>query len=362
MKITTTAEAFVAALKNCKPDAKTPLPVLTTVKVDGNKLIATDLDLWTVVPFDGAVKGTGSFLIPWKQAVSLLSGEKGKLTIEYQEPKVKKDKPVPERTVKLTVNDCEYDLVTMNVTNFPQMPELADPTLTVDAKAFKKLLNRTTFAISPEQSRYVLNGAQLFAEEGNVTLVATDGHRLAIDSTVADGAFPKTIVPYYALDYLSKRLKDTVSIGEKGDYITFQTNGITVISRKLLGKFPEYEKVIPKNKERPITTKIPSCAKLASVVSRVAKCADTRSHAITLTANGTITLSAQSLETGKATATLPAEVKGGEVTIGLSADYLLDFLKAAGDTEVVLRLSKPDECAMFTIGEYKYIVMPMRLR
>lgn len=355
--ITTTAEAFVAALKQSKPEKKTTIPVLSYVKVEDGQIIATDLDMWTVVPFEA--KGAGTFLIPCRQVLDVLTGEKGKLTIEATTPPLD-SKGALTPLVKFAINGCEYKFDTMRDTTFPQMPKPAEPAFTMDGKEFRKLVDRTLFAASREESRYILNGVLLKAGNDQVEMIATDGHRLshAVASHIR-ATLPDTLIRSRTLDYLKSHVGEDVSIGVADDYQTFKTDGITVLSKVLQGTFPSYEAVMPKDDEERTHATIPSCAKLSPVLTRVAKCADERSGAISFVFDGGLKLLAKSTKRGSASATVPCTVGDGKATIGLNSTYILDFLKQAGDVPVEVLFKDGQTSVLFKLPDYSYLVMPM---
>lgn len=393
MKIVTTAENFVSALKaSIKPEKKSSIPVLGCVRIFGNQITSTDLDLWSVLDFEFSTMDSPevSFLIPYYQTLSVLSGEKGPLTIDATIPEPLPPATIlahapdcpsalshyedcacgydaeqetrlnhPTSSVKFLINDCEFKFECLDVANYPTIPDAVSPTLIIDGKEFKRLTERTMFAISQEASRYTLNGALLRMSEDTVKLVGTDGHRLSLAETAnATGEIADTLIPSSALEYLKARVNGSISIGVSSGWITFLTNGIKLIVRKMGGTFPNYEAVMPR--ESKITATISSGSKLAPILTRVAKCADERSGAVRFTFNGALTMAAHSSDRGAALATFECKATD-ELTIRLNSEYLIQFLKQVGDAPISVSLRDAQSAAMFSVDNWKYILMPMRM-
>ena len=363
--ITTEAKQFVAALKESLTLArKQAVPVLGFVRVTNNLMTATDLDTTTIVSFPS--KGNIDCLIPYHQALEVLNGETGELTIDLVLGKKKNDTENDNPSVKLKVNGCEYSFESMNVTNFPQSPEPVKTTLTIEADEFQTLLKRTVFAISNEESRYTLNGALLKTKGETVIMVATDGHRLSYVEGTGKGSIDQTIIPKPVLEYLKKNVKDSVSIGVSGEqdeyskFLAFQTGNKTIISSPMSGQFPNYEAVMPRDLKVNVT--VSDSSKLLKTLTRVSKCADPRSLAVKWVFGKASTISAQSMERGSASALIDCVVDNPlEGCIGWNSEYIQEFIKAIGETEFTTGLRDAQSAAAFKVDRMTYVVMPMRI-
>lgn len=355
MKITTTAEAFVAALKlSLKPSRKAAIPILQHVLLTGTTITSTDLDLWTIVPFEGKVskakKGEESIVLPYFAALDVLDGETGELIIESMD----------KFFVSLLISGCQYKLMSASPVNFPSTPaDLIVPSLTIDAVEFRTMIDRVLFAISREESRYTLNGALLFTKEESATMIGTDGHRLSsVKVFGTKGKIEKSIIHSGALAYLKTRAKGSVAIGVNSVWQVFVSQGFTLISRNLKGKFPDWEAVMPtKNK---VHVSLPSAAKLLPVLNRVAKCSDERSGLVKFSFGAELKMAAQSFERGSAEASSPISTTDGGLVIGFNSGYVLDFLRLCGDVPIKVALDDPERPAIFTLGAWDYLLMPMR--
>jgi DNA polymerase-3 subunit beta len=237
------------------------------------------------------------------------------------------------------------------------------------------MITRTAFAISMEESRFTLNGALLLMRAEGLTMVATDGHRLAYvqatpaESGQVDQQF-RALIPKKAMTELIK-LSDEAGTDAKaifaGDdnHLFFQVGHRLLITRKLTGNFPDYERVLPK--EHSATAKLQK-DEIRSAIERVAQFADERSRAIRVQfTNGEVKIFSSSVETGESEESVPSEYRGPDMEIGFNAQYLLDFLRAIPQDHVAFELKDQKSAGeMRPAGEsvpdqYRYVVMPMRI-
>ena len=351
--ITTTVEAIVAALGNSNIAKKTTIPILDYVRITNNVMIGTDLDLTTVIPFKA--KGTGDFLVPHEQALNILKGESGPMTLQYN----------PENyQVKMVLGTLKFTLNGMSLANYPEIPKATKATLTIDGDIFKTMLARTVFVISNQESRYTMNGALLRVSGGNTVFVTTDGHRLSYTETEADGKIEDSVIARPALNWLKKNCSGPVLISVDDHTHTITTSTGTIFSRKLSGKFPEYNAVMPTS--MPIKAEFTSPAALSNTLKRVAKCADERSRAVRLALGvNQVELSASSPEIGSAKGKVDCITTGVDqydFAVSLSATYLEEFLAAIGkEPSFTASFKDSQSAAMFEVPHFKYVVMPLRI-
>ncbi|PYX04641.1 MAG: DNA polymerase III subunit beta, partial [Acidobacteria bacterium] len=178
----------------------------------------------------------------------------------------------------------------------------------------------------------------------------------------------KTLVPKKAMDELKSLLDSTdaevIELAKDESTLFFRIGQRLLTSRQLTGQFPNYEAVLPKDNNKSITL---HCEELSQAISRVAQFADERSRAVRIRLEkGELKLSASSTETGESEDSLEIDYNGETLTIGFNAQYILDFLKAAGSGDVKLELKDPQSAGQLRPAEsedykYRYIVMPMRI-
>jgi DNA polymerase-3 subunit beta len=235
------------------------------------------------------------------------------------------------------------------------------------------MIARTGFAIAHEESRYTLNGALMVLKPESITMVATDGHRLAHverSGEKFDGVSGemKTLVPKKCMDELKSLLDatdaETIDFAKDESTLYFRIGGRVLTSRQLTGQFPNFEAVLPKDNSKSINL---HGEELGAAISRVAQFADERSRAVRLRLDkGELKLSASSTEAGESEDSIETDYTGDPLAIGFNAQYILDFLKAVGAGDVKLELKDAQSAGQLRPAEsedykYRYIVMPMRI-
>jgi DNA polymerase-3 subunit beta len=351
-------------------ERKTTIPILSNYLFeaagDRLSLTATDLDLSLRTSCNAKVKKEGSCTIPARKLhdyVKLLPD--ADITIKLLE----------NHWVSIRCGRSNTKMVGMARSNFPSLPVF--PTagvVKIPAQVLRGMIARTSFAIANEESRYTLNGALMVLKPESITMVATDGHRLAHVERAGEkfegvSGEMKTLIPKKAMD----ELRSLVDAADEVEIIEFAKDESTLFfrigprlltSRQLTGQFPNYEAVLPKDNSKSIAL---HGEDLAAAISRVAQFADERSRAVRLRLEkGELKLSASSTETGESEDSIETDYNGEPLTIGFNAQYITDFLKAAGAGDVRLELKDAQSAGQLRPAEgedykYRYIVMPMRI-
>jgi DNA polymerase-3 subunit beta len=350
-------------------ERKTTIPILSNYLFEaaGDKLMltATDLDLSLRTSCDVKVKKEGSCTIPARKLydyVRLLPD--ADITIKL----------LDNHWVSIRCGRSNTKMVGMAKSNFPTLPVF--PTagvVKIPAQVLRGMIAKTGFAIANEESRYTLNGALMVLKPESITMVATDGHRLAHVERQGEkfegiSGEMKTLVPKKAMDELKSLLDstdaETIDFAKDDSTLYFRIGGRLLTSRQLTGQFPNYEAVLPKDNSKSVTL---NGDELSSAISRVAQFADERSRAVRLKLEkGEVKLSASSTEAGESEDSLETDYNGDALTIGFNAQYVLDFLKATGAGAVKLELKDAQSAGQLRPAEgedykYRYIVMPMRI-
>jgi DNA polymerase-3 subunit beta len=255
--------------------------------------------------------------------------------------------------------------------DFPTLPDATGATrATLPSSAMKQMIAKTQFAITGEDTRFFLNGAKFVLKPGSLTLVATDGHRLALVEVKQDVGVPQeigVILPKKTLLELGKLLAegDGDIVFESGEnHLFFEVGGRVLISRTIDGQFPAYERVIPKGNDKLIEF---DRERLTSAVKRVALLSNERSRAVKFDIDkGKVEVTSSSSEFGEAREEIVVDYAGSPITISFNAQYVLDFLNVV-ETDIV-SLSLKDEVSqavMKPVGaegyDYTYVIMPMRI-
>jgi DNA polymerase-3 subunit beta len=349
-------------------ERKTTIPILSNLlfEAKGNRLsiTATDLELSIRTSCDAKVKKEGSGTIPAKKLydlVRLLPDEEIRFKL------------IENHWIQILSDRKSYKLVGMSKENFPALPGFPHALVKIPAALLNDLIAKTTFAISLEESRYTLNGALLVLKPESVTMVATDGHRLAMveNTHKLEGlsAEVRVLVPKKAMTEIQRLAADsddtaTADFAQDESHLFFQIGRRLLTSRKLTGQFPNYEAVLPRDANK---TVVLERSELQDALRRVSQLADRRSRAVKFVlAKEGIEISASSPEYGEAKEAIEKEYKGEPLAIGFNAQYILDFLAAAADGPIAFELKDEQSAGQLRpladeSSRYRYVVMPMRI-
>ena len=351
-------------------ERKTTIPILSNFlfEAGGDKLsiTATDLDLSLRTSCPAKVKKEGSCTIPARKLydyVKLLGD--GDISIKLLE----------NHWVQIRSGRSNTKMVGMARANFPALPLFpAESALQLPAQVLRQLIAKTIFSISNEESRYTLNGALLVLKPESLTMVATDGHRLAHvehnGTKLPVSGELKVLVPKKAMAELSTLLNSsdaqTVEFAKDESTLFFRIGGRLLTSRQLTGQFPNYEAVLPRENNKFVAV---HCDELSAAIQRVAQFADERSNAIRMRVEkNELKVSSSNTETGESEDSIEVAYTGDPMVIGFNSQYLLEFLKVVGAGDVRFEFKdaqtagqlRPDEAADSEY-RYRYIVMPMRI-
>ena len=349
-------------------ERKTTIPILSNYLFEaaGDKLslTATDLDLSLRTSCNAKVKKEGACTIPARKLydyVRLLPD--ADITIRLLE----------NHWVSIRCGRSNTKMVGMARSNFPGLPVFPSAgVIKIPAAVLRSMIAKTCFAIASEESRYTLNGALMVLKPESITMVATDGHRLAHVERAGEkfegvSGEMKTLIPKKAMDELKSLLDsdiETIDFAKDESTLFFRVGPRLLTSRQLTGQFPNYEAVLPKDVSKSITLQ---GEELGAAIARVAQFADERSRAVRLRLEkGELKLSASSTETGESEDSIEIAYDGEPMAIGFNAQYLIDFIKATGSCEVKLELKDAQSAGQLRPAEgedykYRYIVMPMRI-
>ena len=349
-------------------ERKTTIPILSNYLFEaaGDKLslTATDLDLSLRTSCNAKVKKEGACTIPARKLydyVKLLPD--ADITIRLLE----------NHWVSIRCGRSNTKMVGMARSNFPGLPVFPSAgVIKIPSAVLRSMIAKTGFAIASEESRYTLNGALMVLKPESITMVATDGHRLAHVERAGEkfegvSGEMKTLIPKKAMDELKSLLDsdvETIDFAKDESTLFFRVGPRLLTSRQLTGQFPNYEAVLPKDVSKSITLQ---GEELGAAIARVAQFADERSRAVRLRLEkGELKLSASSTETGESEDSIEIAYDGEPMAIGFNAQYLIDFIKATGSGEVKLELKDAQSAGQLRPAEgedykYRYIVMPMRI-
>ncbi len=350
-------------------EKKTTIPILSNILLEAKGgrvyLTATDLELGIRCSCPAKVKKEGAGTVPAKKLldyVRLLPDTE--LTIKFLE----------NHWASIVCGRSRTKMAGMSRESFPELPQMPEATNQIPSGVLSSMIARTIFAISMEESRFTLNGALLLIRPEGYVMVSTDGHRLAyVESamdTGADNMAFRALVPKKAMSEILKLSQEgepeakTIISGDD-NHLFFQLGERLLITRKLTGNFPDYERVLPKDHNQVVTLQR---EEIKAAVERVSQFADERSRAIRVQFGpGEVKVFTSSVETGESEESVPAAYTGPEIDIGFNAQYLLDFLRVVSQEQVSFELKDQKSAGeMRPAGDvgsyrYRYVVMPMRI-
>lgn len=354
---------------------RTPKPVLTCVKLiagpaqggaTGPKtltLIATDMETalqYTLTQVD--IQQDGVALIPVAKLTEIVNNSPDDtLTFDTQNDAT---------TIK--GSDSLFKVFGFNPEEFPPVAGFeGNPDFVLPAGTLKQLLDRTRFAAAREMTRYAINGV-LFERKGKkISLVATDGHRLALtrdEIPATEGRDVSAVVPIKAINLIDRLLMDpeqTIALQFKENKLFIQVSsdaGVTAtLSTSLVeGTFPPYGDVIPKDCDKKALI---SRDKFFSAVRRAALLTNEESKGIRLAfTTNSLSISSRAPEMGEANVDLQVDYTGEPITIGFNPAYLIDALKVADTEQVSFEMKSPSKQGLLKAGTtFSYVVMPVNL-
>ena len=287
--------------------------------------------------------------LPADQVVTLTSSSQNKLTLQG--------------------GKSRFTLQTLPAEDFPLVNEAVDfgQAFAVPQKTLRALINQVHFAMAVHDIRYYLNGILFVAEGKLLTLVATDGHRLALAQATLEVDMPKqeVILPRKTVLELQRLLKDedaAIEMRFAGNQAKFAFSGMEFVTKLVEGKFPDYNRVVPKNHKNSVTL---GRAPLLSSLQRAAIMTSEKFKAVRVNIEpGTLRISSSNAEQEEAKEELEIDYAGDAIEIGFNVTYLIDALTNTRVEMVKLELHDTSSSALFTLPEqpgFKYVVMPMRI-
>jgi DNA polymerase-3 subunit beta len=262
-----------------------------------------------------------------------------------------------------------FSLQTLPAEDFPLVQESAEfgPVFSVPQKTLKHLLGQVAFAMAVHDIRYYLNGILFVAEGKQLSLVSTDGHRLAFASATLDVEVPKqeVILPRKTVLELQRLLSDAegaIQMQFANNQARFSFDGMEFVTKLVEGKFPDYNRVIPKNHKNEVTL---GRQALLSSLQRTAILTSEKFKGVRLNLDpGSLRVASNNAEQEEAQDELDVDYGGDSIEIGFNVTYLIDALTNMQQEMVKIELSDGNSSALLTIPDnttFKYVVMPMRI-
>ena len=341
------------------------LPILANVLIrkTGSQLQLTTSDLEiqirTTAMLDGDV-GNFATTVGARKLIDILRSMPNDQTVSIESAQNK---------LVLKGGKSRFTLQTLAAEDFPLVQEAANfgPAFSVPQKVLKDLLNQVSFAMAVHDIRYYLNGILFVAEGRQLSLVATDGHRLAFSSALLDVEVPKqeVILPRKTVLEMQRLLSDKeggIEMQFASNQAKFSFEGMEFVTKLVEGKFPDYNRVIPKNHKNIITL---GRVSLLASLQRTAILTSEKFKGVRLNIeSGTLRVASNNAEQEEAVDELDIDYAGEDIEIGFNVTYLIDALANMQQDMVKMELADSNSSALLTIPDnatFKYVVMPMRI-
>jgi DNA polymerase-3 subunit beta len=345
---------------------RSTLPVLSNILVESNggslRLSSTDLEVGIRCEVKADVKSAGATTVPARTL--------GEFLRTLEDGRELSMKVGDNQKIEIRAGRDRCILIGLPKEDYPVLPEFSqDKAITIPAATLKEMIRKTVFAVSTDETRYVLNGVNFIVEKGKITLVATDGRRLAFVQRegVDKKAAANAIIPTKAVQELQRVLandggEEPVHISFTENQVTFRHRTTLILSRLIEGHFPNFEQVIPKAHEFQVkfsTKKILQATQRAAV-GTLEKGGSVRYNL----SKGQLQITASAQGRVEVEAEMEADYAGENFNIAFNPQYLIDSFRALEADEIVLELTTPlNPGVVRPAGDdnYKYVVMPMQL-
>ena len=367
MNLTITKDQIIAGLQAVQNvvSTRTTLPILSNVliRAEGShvEFTATDLDVTVACKVEAKVVKPGATTLPVKKLFGIVRELQGEIEIETDDKNLS----------SIRSGSSFFKIHGLAADEFPPLPKFKDDKkVSLPQENIRGMIRKTSFAVSTDESRYVLNGIFISLKEGKMTFVATDGRRLALvdeEVDISEKSAGEFIVPAKAVNELNRLLQDKgdveLKFGEnQASFALKNETGFSVllITKLIEGNYPNYRQVIPGEAKERIGV---GREELVQALRRAEIMTSEKANSVKLAfGKNLLTITANSPEVGEARETMAINYKGKELAIAFNQRYLIDPLNALTEDEVFIELIDELSPGVVKInGPFLYVVMPMRL-
>ena len=346
-------------------EKRNTIPILSNVKLDANGksliLTVTDMDMVASEEVEANVASTGTLTVP-----ALMLYDIVRKLPEGSQVALKADAGSSRLTV--TAGSSNFNLSYLPAEDFPVMSEgELSHKFTISSKDFLKLVDKTKFAMSNEETRYYLNGVYFHLSNGKLRAVATDGHRLAsveVEAPQGSAGMPGIIIPRKAVNEIGKLLENQseVAIALSETKIKINAGKIELLSKVVDGTFPDYQRVIPENNTKVCSV---SSALFNEAIDRVSTISADKTRAVKIKfEKGNISLNSQGLEGTTAKEDIACEYSSDSLEMGFNSRYVLEMMTQIKCDNIKISLDTPNSPVLITDPtepNCAFIIMPMRV-
>ncbi len=366
MKLSISKEEIQEKLSNIQNivEKRNTMPILSHFLLDAGKkgthIIATDLQIAIKEPVDAKVQSEGKLCIPARKLFEIVREAEGDITIESED----------EQWIKVLFGKSRFRLACLPSGEFPAWPGIEKTEeIQFGIDVFSEMIEKTIYAAGETDTRYTLNGLlfHIKPQDGQITVVGTDGHRLALLTkelgAAAEGE-KKVIVPRKAAAELKRFFNgsESISAAVGKNHILFTVGEVHFLVRLIEGTYPNYEQVVPLSNEKKLTV---GREDFLRTLRRVSIMSRERSNAVKVDiSDGSLAVSSSNPDLGEARDEVGVEYKGEDISLGFNARYLMDALTAMSSEKVVLALQDPLSPTLLKEEgreDYRCVVMPMRI-
>jgi DNA polymerase III subunit beta len=366
MELTTSQDILVRGLQKIQGivERRNTLPILShfllVAQTDGVVIHATDLELGYKGSLEATVNKPGTITLPARKTYDILrelpAGVEVNLALANH------------GWVRITAGSASFRVPCLPAEEYPSLPRIDDVDFfSLDSEALEEMIRKTIFATSHDETRYTLSGVLMVSDGESMTMVATDGHRLAhARNAMSLGKTLRFIVPRKALEEVGRFAADSderdVAMAALENHLVFRKGQSTLITRLIEGQFPDYEGVIPKEFSRRATV---AHEHLLRALRRVSLLSNEKTKPVKIEfESSSMTLRSNTPEMGEAMEQIPATYNGEAMVMGFNARYMLEALAVMTDEQVHLELNDPLSPGVLRPADHNqffYVIMPMRV-
>lgn len=366
MKFTVDRETLLKPLQQVigVVERRQTLPVLGNLLVlanaNGLRITATDLEVEIQARVDVDIEEAGEITLPARKLVDICKALPEGASIQVS---------VKDQKAQIRSGKSRFTLTTLPAADFPLVETIkGECSFSIPQNRLKELIERTQFSMAQQDVRYYLNGLMLEIAKGRLRAVATDGHRLALCDMPVDvklSQVRQVIVPRKGIQELQRLLEssdDPVQVDVGTNHIGISSADTRFTSKLVDGRFPDYDRVVPKGGDKLI---LADRELLRQALSRTSILSNEKYRGIRLNLDkNIIKIQAHNPEQEEADEEFEVDYKGAGLEIGFNVTYLLDVLASVRSDNIEITLSDSNSsCLLREPGteQYRYVVMPMRL-
>ncbi len=358
MKLKVSKEELIKNVQNVYSaiSSRVALPILANIlieaKKDTVKLTATNLDITIVSTFKNEVIEDGDITIPANLFFNIIKQLGKDIALSTK-----------DNVLIIKSGKSQFKINCLPKEDFPKLPKLKSPqSINLEQKLLKTMLNKVSFSMSKDETRFVLNGVLFQFKDNKLTVVSTDGKRLSLTNTEIKSELEnvKLIIPKTTISILSKILLEegTIDISFSDKLILFELENLIIISNVIEGEFPNYEEVIPKENKDKITidnTLLLPALKRASILTNEMSLSVKLSFSKNL-----LTITKNNGDIGEIEEKIDLDYDKESIDIAFNPYYLIDIIKVVDD-KINIEITAPDKPAIVRKEDSVYLVLPMQL-